>query len=51
MLDPSKAIPNGCIPTVNVPCGEPSLARSLATLLLPEFVTQIFAPSKASLIV
>src|SRR6202049_2250832 len=46
MLAPSKATPVG-VPTVKVPRIEPSLARSLVTLLPPKFDTQMLAPSKA----
>src|SRR6266581_3455591 len=49
MMAPSKAKPSGEIPTVNVPRFLPSLARSLLTLLLLIFATQMLAPSKATL--
>src|SRR5258705_190387 len=48
MLIPSKATPTGWIPTVKVPRRAPSLARSLVTLLLCVFATQMLAPSKAT---
>ena len=47
MFAPSKAMPEGLPPTLNVPRFEPSEARSLVTLLPEKFATQMFAPSKA----
>src|SRR3989442_14935147 len=48
MLAPSKATPRGPRPTLKVPSTAPSVARSLVTLLLPLFTTQMLAPSKAN---
>src|SRR6478672_2507321 len=48
MLDPSKAIPMGELPTTKSPSTPPSFARILVTVLLPVFVTQILAPSNAT---
>src|SRR5580704_15284720 len=48
MLTPSNITAVGFAPTLKVPSAAPSLARSLVTLLLPEFDTQILAPSKAT---
>ena len=48
MLAPSKAMPMGLEPALNVPKTAPSLARSLVTVLLSLFVTQMLAPSKAT---
>src|SRR5258708_3699125 len=48
MLAPSKATPMGWVPTAKVPSVAPLLARSLVTLLLPSFATQMLAPSKAT---
>src|SRR5258708_27319364 len=49
MFAPSKAIPEGTVPTAKVPSTLPVLASSLVTFLLPAFVTQMLAPSKAKL--
>src|SRR5258708_8860733 len=49
MFAPSKAIPVGTVPTAKVPSTLPVLASSLVTFLLPAFVTQMLAPSKAKL--
>jgi hypothetical protein len=43
MLAPSKAIPNGDVPTVKVPRVVPSLAFSLVTVASRLFATQMFA--------
>ncbi len=48
MLAPSKATPIGPVPTAKVPSVVPSLARSLVTLLLLKFATQMLVPSKAT---
>src|ERR1700752_5141366 len=37
----------GALPTLNAPSTAPSQSRSLVTLLVPSFVIQRFAPSKA----
>src|SRR5271169_251352 len=46
MLAPSKAKLAGSVPTLKLPKTMPSLARSLVTVLLPKFATQMLAPSK-----
>src|SRR2546428_203809 len=47
MLVPSKAMPDGVVPTRKVPRVAPVNLSSLVTLLLPVFVTQMLVPSKA----
>lgn len=47
MLAPSKAASLGWLPTAKVPTTAPSRARSLVTLLLPVFATQMCFPSNA----
>src|SRR5260370_893976 len=50
MLAPSKAMPQGPPPTPKVPRLVPSVAHRLLTLLVYQVVTQMFAPSKATLL-
>src|SRR5215467_9081309 len=48
MFAPSKIIETGLGVTLKVPTMEPSLARSLVTVLEPELATQMSAPSKTT---
>src|SRR3990170_2992335 len=48
MLAPSKATPKGALPTPKAPRLAPSEARSLVTVALSWFATQMLAPSKAT---
>lgn len=48
MFAPSKVRPTGPTSTLKVPSTAPSLARSLVTFALLEFVTHTLAPSKAT---
>src|SRR5258708_22032532 len=50
MFAPSTASSAVLAPTLKVPSIAPSLARSLLTLLVYQVVTQMFAPSKATLL-